>query len=181
MPHIVDVDNQDTWPTAISEWVHTWADRLKGTTEHTSELEVDFEEDENFRKLFAGSLLRTYHCTRLLEYEVQMIRDQGLRMTTENLVGERITRALTHGAISDEVAETLRQHHLFAINESDHRDEQVCLILSRRAFDYDAHGVEPLLGTWGGEKSSIGELLIGQNSTNWESPPLLSPTWILLG
>lgn len=151
LPDIVDIDHQDSWPAAISGWVHARASQLKGTTEYTSDLAVPAEEEESFRRLFAGHLLRAYHCTRLLEHEVPMIRTQGLRMTTEELVVERITQARAHGAISDEVAETLLRHHLFAIKAAEHRDGQVCLILSRRAFDDAVPGVETLLGTWGGE------------------------------
>lgn len=151
LPDIIDIDDQSSWPAAISEWIQARTDQLKGTTEYTSDLAVSAGEEESFRRLFAGHLIRAYHCTRLLEHEVQMIRDHGLRMTTEELVVERITQARAHGAISDEVAETLLHHHLFAINAAAYRDGQVCLILSRRVFDYDVHGVEPLLGTWGGE------------------------------
>lgn len=159
---IVDVDDRTTWPSRVAEIVNDWAARLRGTTEYTGDLDVHPDHDEEFRKLFAGLVLRAYHCTRLLPLEVWAIREFGLRPLSADLVRDRIALAESSAAISRDFADELRGCHVFATNEARNRQGQVCLILSRQVFQDSISGCIPLLSTWGGEalyKSSRAERL----------------------
>jgi hypothetical protein len=154
MPSVVDVDEPATWPAPIAEWVDEWAERRRGSTEYTCDLRLHDQEAE-FLDLFDGYLVRTYHCTRLLNHERTMILEQGLRPLSAELVMERIHRAHEAGAISDAERATYESGHQFVAKGWEERvrctEKQVCLLISREIFDHMAHGCEPLLSTWGGE------------------------------
>jgi len=159
---IVDVDDRATWPPKVAEIGSHWANQYKGTTEYTSDLALPLEAESQFRELFAGRLLRAYHCTRLLPHEVAMVRRVGLRPLSSNLLRDRINAAERAGVISASDAEQMHAAHVFATGQQQHREDQVCLILSSRVFQYNLGGCEPLLTTWGGEGlySSSGAALL---------------------
>jgi hypothetical protein len=95
----VDVDDQSTWSRIVAERVAGLSARLKGTTEFTSDLRISWEEEGEFRSLLEGNLVRAYHCTRQLDHEVEMIREQGLRMLTEQLLVDRVNALWRTGTI----------------------------------------------------------------------------------
>lgn len=137
----------------MREWVAEWAEDRRGTTEYTSDLKI--YDDETLLGLLDGHVLRAYHCTRLLDHERAMIFDQGLRPLNAELVMERIRRAHEAGAITDSARQAFEYGHQFVLKGWEERvkctEKQVCLLFSREIFEHDAHGVEPLLSTWGGE------------------------------
>jgi hypothetical protein len=163
----------------VVEVVNKWARRCRGTTEYTSDLEIWPPIDETeFRKLLVGSRLRAYHCTRLLAHEKVSIKESGLRMLSRQLLSDRIDDARRHGCISDETASLLHNGHVFATNEANPREDQVCLVLSRTTFSAGFHGCEPLLTTWGGEGiyASSGTQSVGPEVQALGSPAIVVAT-----
>jgi hypothetical protein len=148
---IVDVDDQDTWPFEVRRQVGEWARRYTGSTAHAGDLALSLEDEPSFRSLFAGHLLRAYHCTRLLRHEVTSVRVSGLQPLSAATVRERIERAHEAGALTLEQAERLLQGQIFGPRGAPDREGQVCLVLSKRAFRHDPDGLTSLLRTWGGE------------------------------
>lgn len=147
----VDVDDMATWPTQVVDIIDKWAEQCKGRTEYTCDLALALEDEKELRELLSGSLLRAYHCTRLLPHEVRMVVETGLRPLTADLVYDRIKSAQDVGAIGTEDAKKLHAAHVFATGDQQYRENQVCLILSKSVFLHRRHGCEPLLKTWGGE------------------------------
>ena len=151
---VVDVDDESTWPEQLVKWVDEWAEIRRGTTNYTEDLKIF--EDETVLSLLAGHTIRAYHCTRLLDHERETVREQGLRRLDAALVMERIRRAHEVGAITDAERAAFETGHQFALTSPrwkqrvEYTQNQVCLVLSRVILD-DAHGVDPLLSTWGGE------------------------------
>lgn len=149
---IIDVDDPSTWPPDVLAFVSDAAERLRGSTEYTSDLDFDFNGEDDFRRLLNGHRLIAYHCTRLLDHEVEAIRQEGLRPLTRELIADRVAAAHDHAVIPTELRDELVDAHVFADRDRGHgRADQVCLIVSRRVFDRDVHAVRPLLRTWGGE------------------------------
>lgn len=152
MKGVVDVDEPATWPKALHEWVDEWAERKRGKTKRTCDLHI--HEDQALISMLDGYLLRAFHCTRLLDHEREMIREQGLRALSLHLVLERIRRAHGVGALSDDERHAFETGHALTAEGWEERantQNQVWLLLSRTVFDDDVSGLEPLLGTWGGE------------------------------
>jgi hypothetical protein len=151
MTRPVDVDDPNTWPEAVCDVVSRWAEQCRGATEYTVDLPLKLGLEASFLELLAGHFLRGYHYTRLLPHEHAMIRNEGLRILSPDLLSNRIEAASTAGEISAHEAMVLSGAHVFASGEHQYREGQVCLVLSRRVFERDPDACLPLLTTWGGE------------------------------
>jgi len=147
----IDVDNPETWPPQIHYMASAWAKQCAGRTRYTNDLPLALELEAPFRQELAGHLVRAYHYTKLLPHEKQMIQRQGLRMLTASLLEERMEAGVKAGKISSDEARCFRDSHVFAAGEEQHREGQVCLVLSQRLFDRDPGACLPLLESWGGE------------------------------
>ena len=154
---LVYLDDPDTWPEQVRERANAWADRLRGTTDYPSDLDLEHEDEDAFTALFADRCLVAYHATRLLDHEVAGIRANGLRRASYELVLDRIAAAHAEAAIDDELRERLVDANVFAERDSSGRENQVCAVLSRESFNRQHRGFGYLLNEWGGE-------LIGMSS-----------------
>jgi hypothetical protein len=152
---IADPDDRSTWPLDVADWVAVRADRLRGTTEWSSDLKLATEDEAGFRTLFAGAKLRAYHCTRLLDHEIATIRERGLRLLTLELVEEKVEAAFNAGAFTVAERDTLRATHVFAQGAQRLRENRLALCMGRQAFA-DPSGFESLLSIWGGEAIYMG-------------------------
>lgn len=139
---IVDTDRTDTWPPEALDWVQSI-----GPHEAPDEVALD-DDEESFRDLFEGYLVRAYHATRLLEHEVAAIREQGLRLLTPALAKDRIEAAREHGYLSDPEADRLLETHVAGAKN---RAGQVCLFFDDEVMRDPWSGIWRLLTTWGGE------------------------------
>ncbi|CRK56927.1 hypothetical protein [Alloactinosynnema sp. L-07] len=150
----MDVDNPMTWPGTLADRVFQLAEQVRGTADLCVELDV-WQHACELCRLLDGWLVRAFHCTRLLDHEVDAIRAQGLRALAADLISSRLTGALNHGHISEaEHAELDETHHFakpFSRQAQDLLAGKVCLALPRRAFDDRPDGFRPLLTRWGGE------------------------------
>ncbi len=148
---LVDLDDPTTWPSPAYVAANRWAKRLRGTTEYVTDLNLATEDEDSFRALLRGHPLRAFHATRLLDHEVEGIRDQGLLVASQDLVRARLSAAYEAGALDDELRRLLLTSNVFHEGDARYRSGQVCLILGRRTFDHSPHGVGPLMSEWGGE------------------------------
>jgi hypothetical protein len=151
MRPLIDIDDATTWPPHIYRIVSTWAAEFAGKTSYTNDLPLRIELEARFRDQLAGYRLRAYHYTRLLPHERAMIFDQGLRMLSADLLEQRIDAAQAVGVISTAEAECFHKGHVFATGEQEHREGQVCLVLSELRYERDPGACLPLLKSWGGE------------------------------
>lgn len=145
------MDAAITWPHDVRKSAEAIADLCRGTRGYVEDLRVPAGCDEDFRQLFVGRALRAYHATRLLHHEGSMIRAQGLRMLSEDLVVGRIQQAHELGHLSPEERNHLLSGHVFVEGREHGRAGHASLFISRTPLDRMLHGVWPLLTTWGGE------------------------------
>jgi hypothetical protein len=149
--HVIDIDDISTWPQSILDRTKQWAKKYRGSTKYASDLPIPLELESEFRELLGENLLRAYHCTRLLPHEVQLIKLNGLRMLSMGLIQDRIQAAQKANAISEEEAQLISKSNVFCTGEQKHRENQVCLVLSKTVFKNHPSDCEPLLTNWGGE------------------------------
>lgn len=147
----IDVDAATTWPPEVRRQAEAIARKVRGTARYVEDMMVAPELADEFRRLFVGHRVRAYHATRLLDHEVEMVRLQGLRPLTKELVIERIERACESGNLTLEDRDRLLSGNVFAEGRSAGREGHVSLFLSRTPLDRMVRGVRPLLTTWGGE------------------------------
>ena len=148
---VIDIDNQTTWPPHVHQIVAKYAKQCAGKTNCTNDIPLSIELEAPFQEQLAGYLVRAYHYTKLLPHERLMVLSQGLRMLSADLLTERIEAARATGAISATEAEIFHKAHVFAAGEEEHREGQVCFVLSERLFGRDPEACLPLLTNWGGE------------------------------
>ncbi|MEL5957450.1 hypothetical protein AADR41_22270 [Streptomyces sp. CLV115] len=100
-----------------------------------------------------GHLVRAWHCTRLLDHEVDGIRGQGLRKLEGDLVEGLLLEVHRRGLLSAEQYAALRAKHSLAPGAKSWgmREGQICLALSTAAFLDNPDGFWRLLGHWRGE------------------------------
>lgn len=120
-----------------------------------SDLDVDPDEEDRFRRLLDGHAVRAYHATRLLPHEVEGIRNEGLHRLDADLIQKRLESAAALGVLTDVQANRLRESHMLTGIDTGRREGQVCLFLSRSTFE-EEHGLWRLFATWGGEAIYFG-------------------------
>lgn len=147
----LDIDDQASWPAGLSQWVAARAAEIQDVPEYTSDLPGRLLESEfEIHELSGNTKLLAYHCTCLLPHEAAVIRNEGLRPLTSQLVDDRIAAAVQAG-VAASVVNRARRGNVYAIDNAEGREGQVCLIAGRSAFDDSPHGCDPLLRYWGGE------------------------------
>jgi hypothetical protein len=147
----IDLDNQVTWPEASRRSAEEHADRLAGSTEFLGDLPISLEQEDEFRETFGWRKLLAYHNTRLLPHETDAIRTDGLRLLDQQLVQDRISDAIAHGALPDAARREVQTGNIFATRNEAGRVGRISFVIGRTAFDEDPGGCDPLLRYWGGE------------------------------
>lgn len=150
--NIIDVDLPDTWLEEVHNRVAYYARRLEGSSASTLDLDISFDEQEAFREELAGTQVKVYHATRLLDHEVESIRAEGLIPLSADLVRTRIKRAAERGALSQDERDELLAGNLFDAGDNvSNREGQVCFFLSVEVLSHSVSGVWNLMTKWGGE------------------------------
>lgn len=148
----IDVDCPSTWPSATREWATSKADQLSGTTEFHTDLALSLADEDHIRATFGGRKLVAYHCTRLLPREAASILEHdGLRLLDGTLVRDRIAAAVAEGNLPADTLVHAQSNNIYANGNTAYREQQVCVVVGRDAFEEGASGVSPLLEHWGGE------------------------------
>ncbi|MFJ4410922.1 hypothetical protein [Streptomyces sp. NPDC088910] len=150
---VVDVDDPTTWPAPFADVVRRLADDAH-LDDVTLSVDLDlYDEEDQARRLLSGCLVRARHCTRLLDYEDDAVRAQGLRLLTVDLVNERLDQAYERGLFTAEEHTLIREKNCLTPQPSrwGRRADQVCFTLSEAAMVHNVDSGERLLTFWGGE------------------------------
>ena len=151
-PSIISLDDVETWPEGLCEEVQARCDSLIEADREFADWRIEPDEEDAFRySHLARHLIETYHCTRLLDHEVDSIGSDGLVPLSQDLVESRLMRARKMGALGQETYRILIAGHAFTSDRARSRAGQVCLVLGRCVFESRPWSVNNLLGIWGGE------------------------------
>ncbi|MFD8414027.1 hypothetical protein ACFV2Q_20090 [Streptomyces sp. NPDC059650] len=161
----VDLDDTSTWPADLADLIaglargipKTKLQRLDSASDlHNVDRELA-QYDDRVREILAGRLLRTYHATRLLDYEIEDVRTRGLLALTPGFLNDRVDRAVHTGfiaaadlaALTESTALVHEPPHMVR-----HRFGEVSLVNSRQPLAQ----AWPLryLANWGGEVRQFG-------------------------
>ncbi|WP_432079682.1 hypothetical protein [Streptomyces sp. YPW6] len=149
---IIEIDRPGEWPAELTSWVKTAADLVRGIKTY-DKLREDGDLgafDPRLRELLAGRLVRTFHATRLLDYEVDDIRSSGLLRLTPQLLQDRRDKALNSQVITEKEHRTLTESDAF---ETDpyvkHRVGKVCVVGNRQLLHDRRVGDQ--FSFWGGK------------------------------
>ena len=160
-PDTVDLDDPATWSADLAGLIDELAPAVPEGLDTASDLHNEAGElaeyDSQVREMLAGRLLRTYHATRLLDYEIEDVRALGLRALTEESLTERVDRAIQSGFIAAADRAALRSSTALVgepPHVAMHRFGEVSLVSSRQPL------AQPwpwqLMSNWGGEVRQFG-------------------------
>ncbi len=157
----IELDMPVTWPPDVKAMVVEVAQGLHAPLGSFSNGGGLAEREDEFRSLFAGRSIRAFHCTRLLDHEVERIRRNGLLLLTERLVNDRIENAIVHGDISRKLGDELLKAHVFSTREHDNRENMLWFFLSTYVLRDRVGSVWILMRFWGGEAISFSDKSLG--------------------
>ena len=108
---------------------------------------------DQLEALLAPHRLIAYHCSRLTREEIVIIKQDGLRILTADLVNKKLDRSLSHGYLTKAEYECIKNSpHLFESlhNQLDSRTGMIHFCASRTTLR-DDHAVFRFFRCWGGE------------------------------
>ncbi|MCZ2821310.1 hypothetical protein O2V63_13275 [Modestobacter sp. VKM Ac-2977] len=148
---MIDPDNKATWPAELHEQVARWSAALDDE-EHWQDATVPDAVSRTLESALAGWSVVTYHCTRLLDHEVDGIWAEGLQPFSRHLFDQKIRAARAAGAITAPESDALFWGHMYGCGDLPRRgarEGQVWLVAGGRDFDRDSEAFEELLLHWG--------------------------------
>ncbi|MFB6525400.1 hypothetical protein [Streptomyces sp. NPDC056399] len=149
---IVEIDRPGEWPNELIAYVKAAAELVEGFVAYDKLKEDgdlgDFE--PGLRELLTDRLLRTFHATRLLDYEVDDISSSGLLRLTPKLLQDRRDKALASGVITEEEHRALDEADAFKTDPHvKFRGGKVCVVGNRQPLHDRRIGDQ--FSFWGGE------------------------------
>ncbi|MFE2473108.1 hypothetical protein [Streptomyces mirabilis] len=153
---IVEIDRPAGWPEDVKAYIQALAETVPDHVTDGGDLpfEVDLEgRDIELRDLLADRWLRSFHATRLLDYEVEDVQTSGLRVLTKSLVEERQDHALANEVITRAEHAALRDSSVFTAGGKSvqYRVGKVCLAGNAQPLHDHPYGFSHQLSNWGGE------------------------------
>lgn len=169
---VIDFEAKGTWPRRVHEVLSSGFDQLCRYELQKSEIDArcardvwsrcnpppnEFEAKRAEVIAEVDALLSTqrvlgFHCTRLLTYEVDAVRLEGLRPLTERFATERIDRALSTGGLLADVARVIRERNKSA---DPGRVGRVSFVNMRSELACES-SVGRFFRCWGGEAIYVG-------------------------
>ncbi|RCK39991.1 hypothetical protein [Thalassospira xiamenensis] len=93
--------------------------------------------------------IRAFHYTRLTEAEIGKLQNQGIHLSTQDSLKDRLAGQVEAGAFSEEIASRL--YDLSPLRSGQENNRSGMFWLSALPLSVDDGGVERLLSHWGGE------------------------------
>ncbi len=146
----IDISSPKTWPDSLAAAVAE-LNRRTAHAAHPSDLEIDAEGAAAIWAVLGHKRVLARHFTRLLPHELGSIRAAGLRLYSRALFDERIDEAAAHGYFDTAIAEVLKSASIPAAEHGKRGDRDFVCLTVGPVLEENAHAVEPLIGTWGGE------------------------------
>jgi len=151
MPNIMSLEDEKTWPAAVLKFLDNKHDLFLNFELENNNRVSRPEYDQVLKRL--RDVLSTdyellgYHCTRLIDSEIQDIDANGLPLPNKELLHKRIDSIKQEGLIDPQCSE-----HLKYKNQADepYREGRIwfCFYPPYRAGQ---DGIERLFRSWGGE------------------------------
>jgi hypothetical protein len=161
---VVDLDLPQEWPNAVFECAEQVAAQVKMWPEVGNGYPADAlpsvddrysaEAELKLRHELAGCVVLAYHASRLLPYECDSIRRNGLRVLSDDLLTDKLARAhenFPEALSHDESNLLIRSGQLTSRRARDGRLGRLHVAAPFSVMEGQAHGFLPLLKKWGGE------------------------------
>ncbi len=115
----VDLDDAATWTADVVAWSRQWVGRMAPVAGRAGDLEPPPDDEATAERLLEGHPILAFHCTRVLDYELAAIREQGLRASSRELVEGRIREAHEGDLLTDQ-----QREQYLSSNAGDHKGRE---------------------------------------------------------
>ncbi|MGN2638587.1 hypothetical protein ACTD5D_20895 [Nocardia takedensis] len=152
MDRPISLDDTGTWPPELRTLATIGSREPACQTRFTSDLEPSAEISNAIDAVLVEHGVVVYHCTRLMDVEVEDIRANGLRAASAELLKDKVTTACHRNFLTYEQAE-----HIIAtgvLNSADQRSvrtNELCAATNLHTIEVLRDGIEPYFQNWGGE------------------------------
>jgi hypothetical protein len=145
----MEVNDENTWAHDVVAYLERHRDLFVAWEEgHEQVAPHDYDRAIlGLREVLNPYELHGYHCTRLMEQEINFILENGMQLPNGNVLRERIMAAHHAGLFDAEVARRLIQRNN-ADDENRANKIWFCFFPPHIAGE---SGIKSLLGLWGGE------------------------------
>lgn len=136
------------------ESISTWSPKLRktlGSIDYENRQWFDLDEVEAFVESVEDREINAFHATRLLQQEIDNIRNYGLEPTTNNLAKNKLDLALSTELIDSLEHDYLSKLTRLTLHPDEFRINQVCLLLGDYSYSRDEPNLRNFWRTWGGE------------------------------
>ncbi|GAB2734457.1 hypothetical protein [Sinomonas soli] len=149
----IAVARTGTWPPELARIVELLHRFVPPEEEYLADLEVPYEADDTLWDAMSGHHIAARHFTRLLDYEAEAIRAEGLRMYSRELSDHRVDEAARRGLIPAAAGDAPKGVSLPAVDPTGilRGQRRFVWMTIGRTLEDRCSGVEPFLRNWGGE------------------------------
>ncbi len=171
--HII-LDYIDSWPKDLMDFLDENRDVFENYIRTENEIDKKVEVDVNFRicrpnnqyqdqwdksigelkEILTLCKFIGFHCTRLVDDEVQDILSDGLSPLSGKLIQKKLNILLENDFID---RETLEKHSEDHLADEENRSGRVCTFHTLNTLKNDIEGLKPVFSYWGGEAFSRGK------------------------
>lgn len=154
MDNVIVMADESTWPSDIVNYLtenhdvfFSWEARRNNQYGVQCDVRSYDRVSGQLRELLNQYLLHGYHCTRLTENEIDVIRANGMSLPNGEFLKKRIQALITDQLISTQIAEQLIKR-----NQADekYRANQIWFCFYD-PYLADQDGIERFFRSWGGE------------------------------
>ena len=143
---IVDIDDQATWPEKVVTFIEEKSESVD--LEENSSMSIG---DDIMLPLLNTSYLLVYHATRLLPHEKEDILSNGLQILTEELVTQKIQKAVHFEYLTEKMGEELLRGSTLRTRPEEDRANQICFVVGKSPFEREDSELSDFFNIWGGE------------------------------
>ncbi|MFD3427443.1 hypothetical protein [Nocardia fluminea] len=152
MDRPISLDDISTWPPELRTLATIGSRHPACQTRFTSDLEPSAEISKAIDAVLAEHGVVVYHCTRLMDFEAEDIRVNGLRTASTELLKDKVTNACHRGFLTDEQAEhILATGVLTSADQRSVRTNELCAVANLHTIVVCGNGMQPYFQNWGGE------------------------------
>lgn len=175
-PPLIDVWDVRTLDRELAEFLAAHADLIRDYTNTEKEIFLEYDHSASGRrrltprpqnphavaflglaerasKLLYTRSIRAWHYSRLTDAEIEILKREGIHVSTPTTLRQRLNALVASGEITAELADELYAASPFQGDQRESRDGKFWLVSHPTATDDD--GVERLLKYWGGEVASF--------------------------
>ena len=152
--NLIILEDEETWPVQVIDHCTNHHDfylkweqgNINEASCHKYDNLID-DLDDILRVVRTDYILPGYHCTRLTDYEIQFILDNGMQLPNKDILNERINFIEKVGLINSQISEKLKSN-----NQADDENRAgklwFCFFPPYYAEQW---GIERFFISWGGE------------------------------